>query len=161
MASTLLSSCSRLSMSFLPEMLNLAFDRAVNRRGATRLSGDVSLRRNRTVTPRTVPRKRRIPRLTGDLLGLVGMTNVELTAVITLVGDDQVTGLAALLLCSGFGAPPAWIRDLSVASSDRRVSPHTIDRHGEPPCPKLCLNYASFAKVSTASNQLIDSIELE
>ncbi len=38
MTSTLLSSCSTLSMSFLPGMFNLAFDRAVNRRGATRLS---------------------------------------------------------------------------------------------------------------------------
>ena len=127
MTSSLLSSCSTLSMSFLPGMFNLAFDRAVNRRSATRLSSDASLRRNRTVTPRTVPRKRRIPRLTGDLLGLVGMTNVELTAVITLVRDDQVTGLAALLLCSSFGATPAWIRDLPVAPPDRRVMPLAVN----------------------------------
>ena len=55
------------------------------------------------------------------------MTNVELTAVITLVRDDQVTGLAALLLCSSFGATPAWIRDLPVAPPDRRVMPLAVN----------------------------------
>lgn len=72
-----------------------------------------------------------------ELLRLIRVTNVKLAAVVALVGNDQVAGPEARLLGPCLGATPAGIRDLSVASSDRRISPDTIDRHREPSMPPI------------------------
>jgi hypothetical protein len=55
------------------------------------------------------------------------MPDMKLAAVVAFVSDDQIAGPDARFLSSLFRFPPGWIGDLSIASSDRRVAPFTID----------------------------------
>jgi hypothetical protein len=87
------------------------------------------------------------------------MTDVELAAVKTLVGDDQFASLNALLLCSGFGATPASIRYLSITSSECRVAPLTIDGQDKPPLGWIA-GYQSRSSV-TSEAEAFRSFEAE
>jgi len=71
------------------------------------------------------------------LLEFVRVTDVEPAALVTLVGNNQVAGPDARFLGLLFGLLPGSICDLSIASSDRRVAPYTVDRQGGPSMPRI------------------------